>query len=419
MTGFLMSRLKLKGLYMYAAGFYTYSIFALIFWETRRSDFGVSMGHHVATLILIVLSYIFRFARAGSIVLALHDASDVFLETGKMSKYSGYEWFASFSFIIFVASWMILRLTYYPFWILRSTRNRPYEEGLDCRLWALSNDGTFSVASFFLLSLEGSNETSLFHTLWKFKVPPRVAAFASTCWMSASAAAASSSRELSYVTEPSSLLSFQARTRRSVKIWSERAGYHESTKMTVHLPVEAEDSTISHFSKSSGGPSLKELDAMNQHPTSTGTISSGHSPAVYVDLRRGEQFGILRRLLPAPETSDEREMCHGSTKIKKRERGEEKKTKKKKKKGEGRRRRKKEEGKRREGRRKEEGLLAATVCHCSLQVLLPLLVLPAVAAGDAYTLLLVTPASDAATADAAGAATAAGSDSESEDEHAD
>lgn len=46
---------------MYCAGFYTYSIFALIFWETRRSDFGVSMGHHVATVILIVLSYIFRY----------------------------------------------------------------------------------------------------------------------------------------------------------------------------------------------------------------------------------------------------------------------------------------------------------------------------------------------------------------------
>ncbi|XP_073219876.1 ASC1-like protein isoform X2 [Cicer arietinum] len=51
-------KLKLKALYMYAAGFYSYSIFALIFWETRRSDFGVSMSHHVATVILIVLSYI-------------------------------------------------------------------------------------------------------------------------------------------------------------------------------------------------------------------------------------------------------------------------------------------------------------------------------------------------------------------------
>ncbi|KAJ6844047.1 ASC1-like protein 1 [Iris pallida] len=106
---------------MYAAGFYTYSIFALMFWETRRSDFGVSMSHHLATALLIVLSYIFRFARVGSIVLAIHDASDIFLEIGKMSKYTGCELLATVSFLLFVASWILLRLVYYPFWILRST----------------------------------------------------------------------------------------------------------------------------------------------------------------------------------------------------------------------------------------------------------------------------------------------------------
>ncbi|KAJ4758622.1 LAG1 longevity assurance-like protein [Rhynchospora pubera] len=114
-------KFKLKAVYMYAAGFYTYSIFALMFWETRRSDFGVSMGHHVATAFLIVLSYIFRFARVGSIVLAVHDASDVFLEIGKMSKYSGFEAVADVAFQLFVLSWVLLRLIYYPFWILRST----------------------------------------------------------------------------------------------------------------------------------------------------------------------------------------------------------------------------------------------------------------------------------------------------------
>ncbi|THG14768.1 hypothetical protein TEA_006812 [Camellia sinensis var. sinensis] len=118
-------KLKLKGVYMYTAGFYTYSIFALIFWETRRADFGVSMGHHVATLILILLSYILRFARVGSVVLALHDASDVFLEVGKMSKYSGAETLASFAFILLVLSWILLRLIYYPFWVLWSTRCCP------------------------------------------------------------------------------------------------------------------------------------------------------------------------------------------------------------------------------------------------------------------------------------------------------
>ncbi|WVZ26480.1 hypothetical protein V8G54_005024 [Vigna mungo] len=126
------TKLKLKAVYMYAAGFYSYSIFALIFWETRRSDFGVSMSHHVATVILIVLSYIFRFARVGSVVLAIHDASDVFLEIGKMSKYSGAETVASFAFILFVLSWIILRLIYYPFWILWSTR---ICKGQRCKRW--------------------------------------------------------------------------------------------------------------------------------------------------------------------------------------------------------------------------------------------------------------------------------------------
>lgn len=63
-----------------------------------------------------------RFARVGSVVLAIHDASDVFLEVGKMAKYSGAETIASFAFIIFVLSWILLRLMYYPFWVLWSTR---------------------------------------------------------------------------------------------------------------------------------------------------------------------------------------------------------------------------------------------------------------------------------------------------------
>ena len=35
---------KLKASYMYTTGLYTYGTFVLIFWETRRSDFGVSMA---------------------------------------------------------------------------------------------------------------------------------------------------------------------------------------------------------------------------------------------------------------------------------------------------------------------------------------------------------------------------------------
>lgn len=77
--------------------------------------------------LLIIWTVLFsgdcRFARVGSVVLALHDASDVFLELGKMSKYSGAEAVASCSFVLFVFFFTLLRLIYYPFWILRSTRS--------------------------------------------------------------------------------------------------------------------------------------------------------------------------------------------------------------------------------------------------------------------------------------------------------
>ncbi|XP_019059035.1 PREDICTED: LAG1 longevity assurance homolog 3 [Tarenaya hassleriana] len=117
----LKLKLKLKVMYTFAGGFYVYSFFALFLWETRRSDFKVMLAHHITTLLLLVLSYTFRFARIGSVIMAIHDVSDVFLETAKMSKYSGAEAIASFCFIIFALSWTGLRLVYFPSWVLWST----------------------------------------------------------------------------------------------------------------------------------------------------------------------------------------------------------------------------------------------------------------------------------------------------------
>jgi ceramide synthetase len=116
-----MTRLKLKVLYGFAGGFYTYSIFALMFWETKRKDFGVSMSHHVAAVVLIIFSYLSRFARVGSVVLAIHDANDVILELAKLSKYLGFEVCASIAFVLFVVSWVLLRLIYFPSFVIWST----------------------------------------------------------------------------------------------------------------------------------------------------------------------------------------------------------------------------------------------------------------------------------------------------------
>ncbi|XP_019421413.1 PREDICTED: LAG1 longevity assurance homolog 2-like [Lupinus angustifolius] len=111
----------LKIYYMCECGFYIYSIAAILTWETRRKDFGVMFSHHVITVFLIGISYLTSFFRIGSIILALHDASDVFLEAAKVFKYSGREFGASVFFGFFAVSWLVLRLIFFPFWVIRAT----------------------------------------------------------------------------------------------------------------------------------------------------------------------------------------------------------------------------------------------------------------------------------------------------------
>ncbi|XP_039047254.1 LAG1 longevity assurance homolog 2-like [Hibiscus syriacus] len=114
-------KISLSLFYMCQCGFYIYSIVALLTWETRRKDFAVMMSHHVITAILIGYSYVTSFFRIGSVVLALHDASDVFLEAAKIFKYSGRELRASVCFGLFAISWLVLRLIIFPFWVIKST----------------------------------------------------------------------------------------------------------------------------------------------------------------------------------------------------------------------------------------------------------------------------------------------------------
>ncbi|MED6180324.1 Ceramide synthase loh2 [Stylosanthes scabra] len=107
--------------YLMQCGFYIYSIAAILTWETRRKDFAVMFSHHVITVMLIAGSYVTSFFRVGSIILAIHDASDVFMEAAKVFKYSEREFGASLFFGLFALSWLILRLIFFPFWVIRAT----------------------------------------------------------------------------------------------------------------------------------------------------------------------------------------------------------------------------------------------------------------------------------------------------------
>ncbi|MQL80417.1 hypothetical protein Taro_012852 [Colocasia esculenta] len=43
------------------------------------------------------------------------------MEIAKMCKYSGLDVLAGIMFVLFVLAWILLRLIYFPFWIIRST----------------------------------------------------------------------------------------------------------------------------------------------------------------------------------------------------------------------------------------------------------------------------------------------------------
>eukprot|EP00064_Thunnus_orientalis_P015658 superscaffoldBa00002945_g15713 len=53
------------------------------FIDVKRKDFIIMLVHHLATIILITFSYANNMIRMGTMVMCVHDASDIFLEVSK------------------------------------------------------------------------------------------------------------------------------------------------------------------------------------------------------------------------------------------------------------------------------------------------------------------------------------------------
>ena len=106
--------------------------------------------HHVATISLLCFSWTCYLTRAGTIVIALHDVADIFLEVNafhfilmlaklmpqcwntslklillsqaaKMCKYTNYQKTCDVLYVCFVVTWIVTRLGIYPTWFLYST----------------------------------------------------------------------------------------------------------------------------------------------------------------------------------------------------------------------------------------------------------------------------------------------------------
>eukprot|EP00898_Chlorokybus_atmophyticus_P002454 jgi/Chlat1/3209/Chrsp22S03493 len=112
---------QLKYLYFVETAYYAYSAFAVAFVEDKKKDYWVMITHHVVTFGLLSYSYLEGLFRIGSMVILLHDTCDVFLGAAKLANLAKWETLVQGLFGVFLASWILLRLIYFPFWILWST----------------------------------------------------------------------------------------------------------------------------------------------------------------------------------------------------------------------------------------------------------------------------------------------------------
>uniref|UniRef100_A0A3Q3XPZ9 TLC domain-containing protein n=1 Tax=Mola mola TaxID=94237 RepID=A0A3Q3XPZ9_MOLML len=109
------------------------------FIDIRRKDFMIMLVHHLATIMLITFSYANNMIRAGTLVMCLHDASDVFLEAAKLANYAKYQKLCDGLFVLFSISFFLARLVFYPFWVVNSVLFESWEIIGPYRAWWLLN----------------------------------------------------------------------------------------------------------------------------------------------------------------------------------------------------------------------------------------------------------------------------------------
>ena len=119
--------LIVSGYYIFELSFYISELACISWLETKRKDHTVLLIHHIATIILIGISYVYGFHRIGILVLYAHNINDIFLEAAKLFNYIGFTFLANINFVFLIISWIASRLYFLPFHILHTA----YYDGYD------------------------------------------------------------------------------------------------------------------------------------------------------------------------------------------------------------------------------------------------------------------------------------------------
>ncbi|CAD5230765.1 unnamed protein product [Bursaphelenchus okinawaensis] len=106
--------------YMVQSGFYWSLLIGAFTIDVKRSDFWEMVIHHVATLLLLSLSWTTNFVRVGTLVLICHDTADIFLDLGKLFRYAKWGRALTVTFLILIVVWVVTRILLFPLIIIRS-----------------------------------------------------------------------------------------------------------------------------------------------------------------------------------------------------------------------------------------------------------------------------------------------------------
>ncbi|XP_041658447.1 ceramide synthase 2-like [Cheilinus undulatus] len=107
--------------YMLELGFYV-SLLLRVSVDIKRKDFKEQVIHHLATIFLLSFSYSANYIRIGTLVILLHDSSDILLESAKMFNYgSGWRKTCDILFVLFAVVFLVTRLVVFPSKIIHTT----------------------------------------------------------------------------------------------------------------------------------------------------------------------------------------------------------------------------------------------------------------------------------------------------------
>lgn len=107
-----------------------------IFVEPKKKDRNQMVMHHIATLLLMGISYAHGLVRYGILVLFVHDISDPFLELAKSVLALKKRRIANALFVGFMLTFFFFRLVIYPYFLVMPATKNLLQEGL--RAWSIT-----------------------------------------------------------------------------------------------------------------------------------------------------------------------------------------------------------------------------------------------------------------------------------------